>query len=108
MQNDEIKEILDRIETASEIFDCLLKPKECTLLLDYITNLQQNYNDNVSKYEELLVKYSNIKQRIDKAIEYIENLPVMFYPDDFYENNHKEIEWDRTELLDFLQGDSDE
>ena len=38
---DDIKEILDRIETASEIFDCLLKPKECTELLDYITNLQE-------------------------------------------------------------------
>lgn len=47
--NDEIKEILDRIETASEIFDCLLKPEECTELLDYITNLQaelQEANDN--------------------------------------------------------------
>lgn len=45
--NDEIKEILDRIETASEIFDCLLKPEECTELLDYITNLQQK----IEQYE---------------------------------------------------------
>lgn len=42
------------------------------------------------------------KSRIDKAIEYIENLPVMFYPDDFYEENHKEIEWNRKELLEIL------
>lgn len=41
-------------------------------------------------------------ERIDKAIEYIENLPVMFYPDDFYEENHKEIEWNRKELLEIL------
>lgn len=46
--NDEIKEILDRIETASEIFDCLLKPKECTELLNYITNLQQE-NERLKK-----------------------------------------------------------
>ncbi len=45
---DEIKEILDRIETASEIFDCLLKPEECTELLDYITNLQQDNETNLN------------------------------------------------------------
>lgn len=46
--NNEIKEILDRIETASEIFDCLLKPEECTELLDYITNLQHE-NEELKK-----------------------------------------------------------
>ena len=54
--NDEIKEILDRIETASEIFDCLLKPEECTELLDYITNLQQ---------ENEYLKKNNPEQNIE-------------------------------------------
>ena len=53
--SEEIKEILDRIETASEIFDCLLKPKECTELLDYITNLQQ-------KVEQLEKENKKLKQ----------------------------------------------
>lgn len=53
--NNEIKEILDRIETASEIFDCLLNPEECTELLDYITILQQDtemYAQLKDEYEE--------------------------------------------------------
>jgi hypothetical protein len=51
--NDEIKEILDRIETASEIFDCLLKPEECTELLELqdnqynvLLNILQNGSEN--------------------------------------------------------------
>ena len=76
---DEIKEILDRIETASEIFDCLLKPEECTELLDYITNLQQenerlkelDENYPIEEQLEEALKYENIyKSRCEKAIEY--------------------------------------
>ncbi len=52
--NKEIKEILDIIEIASEIFDCLLKPEECTELLDYITNLQQELEQ--TKLENKVLK----------------------------------------------------
>lgn len=50
----EIKEILDDLDYCKSLKagNILLKYNECDLLLDYITNLQQ---------------------RIDKAVEYIEN-----------------------------------
>jgi len=81
--NKEIKEILDEIKDYSEHEYlppcCELTNEDCKVLLDYITNLEQYYNDNVNKYEELLVKYSTIKRwydlsksRIDKAIEFVE------------------------------------
>ena len=73
--NNEIKEILDRIETASEIFDCLLKPEECTELLDYITNLQQEkdnlYLDNTMlKLEKDIYKqgYEELKEIIGNYV----------------------------------------
>ena len=42
--NDEMKEILDRIETASEIFDCLLKPEECTEILEAMAEQWSGHN----------------------------------------------------------------
>ena len=70
--NDEIKEILDRIETASEIFDCLLKPEECTELLDYITNLQQAIKDTKDTADDMLyeLKQENddLKNRLENAV----------------------------------------
>lgn len=71
--NNEIKEILDDLDYCKnrKRGNISLKHNECDLLLNYITNLQQKYNDNVTKYEELLEKYSNIQQRIDNAIQYI-------------------------------------
>ena len=35
-------------------------------VLDYITNLQKYYNDNVNKYEELLEKYSNLQEENER------------------------------------------
>lgn len=78
--NNEIKEILDRIETASEIFDCLLKPKECTALLDYITNLLQEnkrLKENNSNMQEEMArtwqKCDDYKSRCEKAIKLYQN-----------------------------------
>ena len=86
MNNKEIKEILDRIETASEIFDCLLKPEECTELLDFITNLQQE-NERLKElnaelkaitkrptpidYAMIQKRYEDYKSRCEKASEKI-------------------------------------
>ena len=50
--NEEIKEILENLNTASEIFDYTLDPKQCTLLLDYIINLQKL----VKKYDKELTR----------------------------------------------------
>lgn len=80
--NNEIKEILDNlIRYKNEGNQMKWSPEDILtiedvwLLLDYITNLEQYYNDNVNKYEELLVKYSTLnswynssKSRIDEAI----------------------------------------
>ena len=41
--NDELKGILKDLERASGVFDYIITPDSCTLLLDYITNLQQEY-----------------------------------------------------------------
>ena len=46
------------------------------IVLDYITNLQKLYNDNVCKYEKLLEKYYNTIFRIDNVIELISPLIV--------------------------------
>lgn len=100
---EEIKEILDELknddyirpyeDVYSEYPIKTIDKKQTKILLNYITNLQQYYNDNVNKYEELLVKYSDLqkekeelkikisareevcedyKQRCEEAIEYIE------------------------------------
>lgn len=45
------------------------------------------------------------KSRIDKAIEYIENMPYAEVPDEDYENNHKMVEWNDSELLKILKGE---
>lgn len=50
-------------------------------MANYITNLQQYYNENVNKYEELLEKYSNSQQRIDEAIQYLECHSIIYIKD---------------------------
>lgn len=72
---------------------------------DYITNLQKYFNVKVIKYEELLEKYFNIQQRIDKAIEYIEkeyqdNIIITDYADNPI--TPQEL---YGELLNILKGD---
>lgn len=49
---DEIKEKIKAYYIGNDIDE----------ILDYITNLQKYYNDNLNKYEELLVKYSNLQK----------------------------------------------
>ena len=83
--NDEIKEILDRIETASEIFDCLLKPEECTELLDYITNLQHQISlmeEDIRESKEIngeLQQENKIKDTNWESLKYY--LEKLYYKD---------------------------
>ena len=70
---DEIKEILDRFAYVkkepyklSYYPEDLLNREDMWLLYDHITNLEQYYNDNINKYEELLVKYSNLQEEIER------------------------------------------
>ena len=60
--NDEIKEILEEIKsyTKHEYLPpcCELTPKDCQILLDYITNLQQE-KEILKRDIEALKKYYN-------------------------------------------------
>ena len=58
--NKEIKEILDKLNNKAEHY--ILYDYEVKQLLDHITNLQKYYNYNVNKYEELILKYSNLQE----------------------------------------------
>ena len=49
-----------------------------------------------------------LTKRINKAIEYIENMPYVEVPDEDYENNHKMVEWDNSDLLKMLKGEENE
>ena len=105
----EIKEILDLMKFANDdIMWCdtlTLNVKQCHLLLDYITNLQEE-NKNLKKQyakEEKKLFHDNeiLQQRIDKAVEYIKwNL----------DKNEELIEYfnydaNFNELLNILRGD---
>ena len=78
--NKEIKEILDKLKLLCYDNYCLefsvdyIERKEEKLLLDYITNLQECYNDNVNRYEELIEKYSNLQEENEKLNTVIETL----------------------------------
>ena len=80
--NKEIKEILDNfIKYKDEWFSCkyILKPKQCVMLLDYITNLEQE-NEDLKDYLDIFKLSNKTKQetiddfrkRVDKAIKYVE------------------------------------
>ena len=89
----EILESLDKISKAEYYPEDLLTYKECHLLLDYITNLQEE-NKKFKNWINVLNKNNhNYKSRIDKAIEYIEN---------------NDDEWFSVpELIGILQGSDD-
>ena len=94
---DEIKEILDKLNNKAEHY--ILYDYETHLLLDYITNLQEE-NERLTRsivsYDETLLKrnneYEDYKSRIEKAIEYLEQP----YRDNF--------DFSKAQLLSILQG----
>jgi hypothetical protein len=111
----EIKEILDYLKDDSMFIDDEdgirkeITLDESNLLLDYITNLQDKLkwyenidpNKTIDKFRyEQNMKVKNLQERIDKAVEYIE------------ENWHKSFllgTWEffgsGDELLNILRGD---
>lgn len=118
--NDEIKEILDRLEridhkeysggfefadssTFDEMARCFEERKK---MADYITNLQESEAYYYGQYKDY-------KSRCEKAVEYIENTPL--YETTYDYNTEEELEIqnvsDETasnKLLDILNGRSDE
>lgn len=83
--NKEIKEILDKIKDGIGKFEeydnnALLESDECEILLNYITNLQQENKELKKKItfneksrrkmqQSLMEQIENYKSRIDKAID---------------------------------------
>lgn len=94
---DEIKEILDIFTKYKDDWysaEYILKPKQCVILYDYITNLQ-NKNKELKEEnkrifskvndDELLISNAmnyaeaqDYKSRCEKAIEYIHNHQLVF------------------------------
>lgn len=110
--NNDIKEILEDIKDKTRDYvgvnGCLyqdLDREELDLLLEYITNLQEEKDkykryvddDFLYTYEELQDKVIEKQQRIYKAIEYIESY-------------HNTALWkcDKENLLNILRGEDDE
>lgn len=94
--NDEIKEILEQLEWYRKIGkkdvyypECVLPNKKAFILLDYITNLQQENlalareNEKEKQFikdcgfqnqQQLALMYLDYKSRVEKAVEYIKSL----------------------------------
>ncbi|MBO7695235.1 MAG: hypothetical protein J6T10_21645 [Methanobrevibacter sp.] len=80
----EIKEILDYFENnvvSNSIYMLKLDTNEAKLLLDYITNLQEENKqlkeNNLSMQEEMSLRWNeldNLQQRIDKTDKFLEEL----------------------------------
>ena len=97
---DEIKEILDILQKCKDYDDevYLIKQHGATLLLDYITNLQE---ENVVLKSQLLQdnkSYYDMKGRIKKAIEHIK---INTKDNTFYEYYDGEVK----DLLEILKGE---
>lgn len=120
--SDEIKEILQMLEAMASNDDIAFLPKQASLLLDYITNLQdrikeleaineehRKINGKLREENEILKKNAEhndkvvdkarwnemvYKSRIDKAIEYCEN--------------NKEYTPRLIDIIDILKGDKNE
>ena len=105
---EEIKEILDNLYRYKDEDYMKYQPEDILtiedvwLLLDYITNLQEENKElllELSGYRQAILnddKLMNLKSRIDKAIEYIKAVGVL----------PKQI--DSFVLLNILQGSDEE
>lgn len=104
--NDELKEILHYLKIENGHCSSELSYEETRLLLDYITNLQQE-NQDLSRVCELYGKslynaeLTDYKSRIEKAVEYIKE-------DMYSEPNELYGLIDGEHLLNILNGRSDE
>ena len=103
--NEEIKEILDDLKDKCKYIEDYgyqykrLSLEDTNLLLDYITNLQEELksaNDSITwwsnRFNAVQRDYEDYKSRIDKAIEYIKEFEY-YIPED-----------DVPKLLNIMQG----
>lgn len=95
--NNELKEILDFKENADyKKLSC----DEIAILKDYITNLQHTED----LYNQLLKDYDELQERIDKAVEYIENGEYYIYK----KTKYMDYIIANKEFLNILNGESNE
>jgi len=92
--NKEIKEILDMfIKYKDEWYSCeyILKPKQCVMLLDYITNLEQEnkeqFDENCKLSKWLVKKQKRIEELEQKCAEHCANEMI------YKSRNEKAIEY---------------
>ena len=123
--NNEIKVLIrDCTELLNDEFftlnDIIITRHELTLLIDYITNLQQENerlknNILITPFTKNTRERDIYKLRIEKAVEYIENNEVCCLEyigrNEITGNLEKQIQRDlvnRTDLLNILNGRGDE
>ena len=94
--NDEIKEILEKPNVYSFNDECYLYFGDYNKLKDYITNLQQELEEEKRINQEDLKYIDDLNERIEKAVEYLEKP----YRDNF--------DYSKAELLNILNGDNNE
>ena len=123
--NNEIKEILDALEVQFKEFttdySLLLTIKQQKVLLDYITNLQQDNTMYARLKDEYEEEIKDLQQKNDKAIEYLTSYDAISTIQGL-DNIKKNKELDENtmnimtnrylevhhKLLNILQGDSNE
>ena len=75
--NDEVKEILDSLNKIANVEyypEDLLTYKECKQLLDYITNLQYKYENQIHRYMNLKEQTINLQQENKELDDYAKQL----------------------------------
>ncbi len=108
--NNDIKEILDELQRKNDRYNYSLKEDisfsdedhKSHLLLDYITNLEQEL-ETINKLNQQNLKYKQYyKSRIDKAIELVKSL-IMFWKKYSPDNTMEIRQFER--ILSVLGGD---
>lgn len=113
-KNEKLKDIMEYLEDPNiyvEEFDYCYKRlslDETNILLDYITDLQEE-NERLKEdnyllidYQDMEIRYNDYKQRIDKAIEYIKkNIP---YWQEWHYDGVIDTD-DMNIIIDILRGD---
>ena len=120
MTNEKVHSILRKLKLTNGENDlCLLLGKENKILLDYITNLQEenerlkNELDNVkasyeteaeARYYEYIDRHeSKLQERIDNAIEYIEK--IIGYDEKLHHGWYDMYEEECCDVLKTLKGE---
>lgn len=68
MNQDEINKIIDNLEGCIGIFDYLLTPNESNLLVLYIKELKQKYENAVADYETTMAEKEQLKKQLEAEI----------------------------------------